>query len=149
MLDTWRRFRYYPREVLPKPYVMALLYMLHIEHFPPDSSSMDLEMDSFLLQQLLSFDCWVPCPCKQCGLTWNFASTSWGMYKGEPPKKANKCLLFERYLEKENRRLYPPGSEYISKRSAKVRRDSDKLVNDCYRGWLALGSLVVRNRPPS
>ena len=147
MLDTWRRFEYHPLEVLPKPYVLALLYMLHIEHFTPDYSSEEPKMDSSLLQQLLSFDCWVPCPCKQCGLTWNFASTSWGMCKGEPPKKASKCLLFERYLEKEKYRLHSPGSTYTSKRSTKVRGESDEVRNDSYWDWLALGRLVVRNGP--
>lgn len=154
-LDTWRRLRYSPQEILPKPYVLALLYMLHVEHFTPDSSLEELKMDSSLLQLLLSFDCWVPCPCKRCGLTWNFASASWGMYKGEPPKKARKCLLFGasrcllfgRYLEKENHRLDPPGSTFMSKRSPKVRRDSDKMKDDCYREWLALGNPVVRNGP--
>ncbi|KAK5698262.1 hypothetical protein LTR97_007223 [Elasticomyces elasticus] len=79
------------------PFVMAVLYMLHVEQFWPDKNPGELDAaGSDRREALKRYNRWVPCRCKvDCGREWNFANDI-GLSKGGNSKKTcdvNKYLV--------------------------------------------------------
>lgn len=63
----------------PRPFVLAVLYMLHIERFsserPTGDNGLAGEVKGKRREILKRYDVWVPCICRtKCQNEWNFAS---------------------------------------------------------------------------
>lgn len=81
--ETWSRLLRDKRNMREsthhKPFVMAVLYMLHIETILELSRK---EVDADQREKLKRFDKWVPCQCRQlCCRQWNFVNEI-GLSKG-------------------------------------------------------------------
>lgn len=102
-----------------KPFVLATLYMLHIES---RLSVPDMRVDSERREALKRFAKWVPCQCDEnCEREWNFANDL-GLWRGDRSRVCKVARLFEqntwqsflgkRYLDRleETRRLWQASS---------------------------------------
>ena len=136
-IAKWRRPNRGTQLKLPKRYVMALLYMLHIEHFRSRHASKRPVINRALLDVLLSFDKWVKCPCGKCGCLWNFASTNWGWYRNHDTSEATrKCPLYKRARELEQHRS---DEAWTASRTPKEISEGEKLRDKCYKIWYQAG----------
>ncbi|KAG4422097.1 hypothetical protein IFR04_004724 [Cadophora malorum] len=100
-IETWRRLlgpaqRSGP-DILgtahPKAFVMAVLYMLHVEHsfssMKPKLPDGEIGVDKDRREALKRFAKWVPCKCQElCGNEWNFANDV-----GLPRGNDEKCKI--------------------------------------------------------
>ena len=76
-----------------KPYILAILYMLHLEHYHMSErpsgceSQEDEKVTNERANVLTGFDLWIRCCCqKQCVKQWNFVNKV-GIYR--PPDEQN------------------------------------------------------------
>ncbi|PVH79912.1 FabD/lysophospholipase-like protein [Cadophora sp. DSE1049] len=102
-IETWRRLlgpaqRSGP-DILgtahPKAFVMAVLYMLHVEHsfssMKPKLPDGEIGVDKDRREALKRFTKWVPCKCQElCGNEWNFANDV-----GLPRGNDDKCKIMK------------------------------------------------------
>ena len=77
----------------PKAFVMAVLYMLHVEHsfssMKPKLPDGEIGVDKDRREALKRFAKWVPCKCQElCGNEWNFANDV-----GLPRGNDEKCKI--------------------------------------------------------
>lgn len=82
----------------PKPFVLAILYMLHIENFCSDRPRGDKDQLGEVKAQrreiLKRYDKWVYCNCRtDCPNEWNFADDV-GMYRSRA-KNGGKCKVVQ------------------------------------------------------
>ncbi|KAL8858705.1 MAG: hypothetical protein Q9178_004793 [Gyalolechia marmorata] len=102
---AWRRLLRPPSDIPhesthPKPFVLAILYMLHLEQsLKLKNSSGDVKAQDTIsdkrLNILTRFDLWIGCQCSpSCGKEWNFVNRI-GMYKpqGEQTPQCKPCGL--------------------------------------------------------
>ncbi|KAF2707708.1 phospholipase [Pleomassaria siparia CBS 279.74] len=77
IVETWARLlrdkSNVRNSIHPKPFVMAVIYMLHIESCLDVSRMVGIDPDQ--RETLKRFAKWVPCQCdRRCGREWNFAN---------------------------------------------------------------------------
>jgi hypothetical protein len=97
--DVWARLPF-DKESLGQPshskgYVMAILYMIHIEAYNKDKRPRDIKgPDSqYRLPLLKNYAAWVPCPCHGgCDLEWNFADDR-GIFRGSGSSRCEIQIL--------------------------------------------------------
>ena len=80
--SVWRRLYVSPPDDVsatshPRPFVLAILYMLHVERFlskrPTGDGGLSGEIKLKRRNLLKRFDTWIPCLCgASCGREWNF-----------------------------------------------------------------------------
>ena len=141
LLEIWNRFRRGTKSPLPKCFLLAAVYMLHIETFNGRFSTERPIIDNDRLKRLRSFAVWTPCPSgKGCQLIWNFSSKNWGLFQRGEQSIRSDCLLYRRYFEKEKHAAEPAGSKYESFRIEDERRKSDEALEECYWKWYASGA---------
>lgn len=92
----------------PKPFILAVLYMLHVERFsserPRGDNSQFGEVKAKRREILKRFDVWVPCTCrKKCPHEWNFANDR-GIYRSAS-EDSQKCRILQ-LLEGYNRTFF-------------------------------------------
>ncbi|KAH9875045.1 hypothetical protein J1614_004533 [Plenodomus biglobosus] len=75
-----------------KPFVMAVLYMLHIEKHLEISKMVDVDPDR--RETLKRFAKWVPCQCK-CGRQWNFVNEVGLSRSGDSRRECELSKLFD------------------------------------------------------
>ncbi|KAF2850938.1 hypothetical protein T440DRAFT_395935, partial [Plenodomus tracheiphilus IPT5] len=75
-----------------KPFVMATLYMLHIETNLEVSKMVDIDPDR--RETLKRFAKWVPCQCK-CGRQWNFVNETGLSRSGDKRRDCELSKLFD------------------------------------------------------
>ncbi|KAL8999889.1 MAG: hypothetical protein Q9188_005787 [Gyalolechia gomerana] len=124
------------RSTLPKPFVLAILYMLHLEQsLKLRASSGDIKTQDTISDKpfnaLAKYDLWIGCRCSSgCGKEWNFANRV-GMYRPldeqTPPCKAVRALK-ERLV---------PGEKRAGKSYSPFRRKHNgrSCLEDMYQEW--------------
>ncbi|KAL8735151.1 MAG: hypothetical protein Q9166_001027 [cf. Caloplaca sp. 2 TL-2023] len=138
---AWKRLLRSPldnvdRSTHPKSFVLAILYMLHLEQSlklraSSDDAKTQVKISGKRLDILTRFDLWIGCRCSLgCSKEWNFVNKI-GMYRplGEqtPPCEAVRAL---------RERLVP--REVHKGKSYKFfnRKDDDrKILEDMYKEW--------------
>ena len=80
----------------PKPFILAILYMLHMERFlserPRGDNNQPGEIKVMRREILKRFHVWIPCTCRRkCRSRWNFVSDI-GICQPEA-KSAEKCKV--------------------------------------------------------
>ena len=84
--------------VHPKGFVMATLYMLHIERYSPGETPKGENKTSGAVhpqrrELLKRYGNWVECQCHhRCGVEWNFAN-DFGLHRGQNGEQ--KCAMIE------------------------------------------------------
>ena len=138
---AWRRLLRPPSDdptesTHPKHFVLAILYMLHLEQFlklktsSGDVKAQDTISDKRLII-LTRFDLWIRCHCSpSCGKEWNFVNRI-GMYKPQseqtPPCKAVWAL---------KGRLVPRGVQKGKSYNLFHRKEHDQnILEDLYKEW--------------
>ena len=92
----------------PKGFVMAVLYMLHIEKYFPSEQPQDEDrvfgaVHPERRELLKRYGNWVGCQCNLgCGMEWNFANDI-GMHRGESGKQ--KCAMFDAFKDRPFRNI--------------------------------------------
>lgn len=79
-----------------KPFVLAVLYMLHVERFsserPRGDNGLAGEVKAKRREIIKRYDVWIPCSCrKKCLNEWNFASDQ-GIYRSAS-RNVSKCNI--------------------------------------------------------
>ncbi|KAE8845923.1 hypothetical protein PTNB73_01903 [Pyrenophora teres f. teres] len=95
------------RSIHRKPFIMAVLYMLHLETSLPDISKMTI-IEPNRREMLKRFVKWVPCQCeKKCGRQWNFVNEI-GLSRGQTD---DECDLVDLYNHGDSWKLVFKGAK--------------------------------------
>ena len=107
IVETWRRLlgdqqnTHIQTSIHPKPLVMAVLYMLHLESSldvaKPRREDNSVGVDRNRREALKRFAKWVPCQCERsCGREWNFVNEIGMCRGGKEGRECGVLKLFER-----------------------------------------------------
>ncbi|EDU48283.1 phospholipase [Pyrenophora tritici-repentis Pt-1C-BFP] len=96
------------RSIHRKPFIMAVLYMLHLETSLPDVPKMTT-IEPNRREMLKRFVKWVPCQCdKKCGRQWNFVNEI-GLSRGQTGE--DECDLVDLYNHSDSWKLVFKGAK--------------------------------------
>jgi hypothetical protein len=95
--DVWQRLRL-NKKLAPRNYVLAAIYMLHIETWYPNLKPQSSDGTVMISEEreaiLACFGEWVNCQCRPfCTWEWCFSRSRTGMYKIKMP---SPCLVYKR-----------------------------------------------------
>ncbi|KAL8807219.1 MAG: hypothetical protein Q9200_004761 [Gallowayella weberi] len=131
--QAWERLLQPPYKPYPKPIVLAILYMLHLEQF---STKKQNTITDERFNILTRFDLWIGCRCSQtCGKQWNFVNRI-GMYRPlDVQTSACKAVqaLKNRLVPAEipQRKSYNP----FHRKQDNRNQDNGRVLEDMYEEW--------------
>ncbi|KAL8816608.1 MAG: hypothetical protein Q9223_004413 [Gallowayella weberi] len=131
--QAWERLLQPPYKPYPKPMVLAILYMLHLEQF---STKKQNTITDERFNILTRFDLWIGCRCSQtCGKQWNFVNRI-GMYRPlDVQTSACKAVqaLKNRLVPAEipQRKSYNP----FHRKQDNRNQDNGRVLEDMYEEW--------------
>lgn len=101
LVNIWRRFDQGPDVRLSRSFVIAVLYMLHMEYFDTRfGERLNLRQDGTgpftyaRLRSFQAFNTWIPCSVPEgCRIMRNFASNSMGLSRNITDDAVSSCVL--------------------------------------------------------